>query len=96
MSQTFNFSFSGDDIDNDFNGTEFNVPNGEPPETTPSTARLIEPQLHTLEKMASRFKSPCSSKVCCLFNVTCSCVSNFKSLSVRIIIPKIRGKIKKD
>jgi len=56
MSRNFNFSFSGDDIDNDFNGADFNVRNGEPPERTPSTALLIEPQLHTLEELASKLK----------------------------------------
>jgi len=53
MSQNFNFSFSGDDIDGDVDGVEVDLPGGKASERTSSTAQLIEPRLHTLEELVS-------------------------------------------
>lgn len=51
MSQNFHFSFSGDDIDGDVDGAEFDLPGEKTSEMTSSTAQHIEPRLHTLEEL---------------------------------------------
>lgn len=81
MSQNFNFSFSGDDFEDDFDGKDSNPPDSEHQEKPPPTAQLIEPRLHTLEELASRLyllvhNSATTSQLLCVFN--------FISLSARI------------
>ena len=53
MSTNFNFSFLGDDIDDDSPSADFSLPGNGPQANTPSPAGLIEPRLHTLEELVS-------------------------------------------
>lgn len=54
MAQSFNFSFSNDDIEDDDNGEEFVLPQSGGLDCGVSSPQLIEPRLHSLQELVSR------------------------------------------